>query len=163
MPLALSLGGDLSALAADRELVLIPTNTMGVAAALRLRRQLLALGYPRTLLAAPSRAACTSAAVDCVHIERFGYVHGEVTRVLLAKVYALAFLFSSGHSVLALDSDVTAFHPVADLWRSELAPASLVVQQERGIALNSGVVRVQHVERLTASGAAASETTGAGC
>ena len=79
-----------------RDLCIIPTNSFGLTAALRLRKRLMELHYPHTVFAAAARAVCHAGAVDCVFVERFNFVHGLVTHVLLAKVYAVAKLFAAG-------------------------------------------------------------------
>ncbi len=143
---SLSLDGDLSTIASD--VTLIPSDIGGLVAADRLRARFVHLSFPGVMIAAPSAATCRVAKSDCVFFERARLILGRVARVLLAKTYAVMKLFEHGKDVFVCDSDVAIFRPMHDVWRGELANASLVVQEEIDrVVLNSGMLRVQHVSR----------------
>ena len=146
LPLMLSLDGDLSTISSV-DVTIIPSNIGGLVAASRLRAQLVLLKFPAVMLATPDVATCSAAMVDCLYFDRISLNFGRVARVLLAKTYAVMKLFEAQKDVFVCDSDVAVFQSMANLWRGELANTSLIVQEEySGVVLNSGMLRVQHVE-----------------
>ena len=121
------------------QLVVVPTNKGGLAAALWLRREISRLGVLDVpLLVSGTANLCAHVKVPCAYTVQCNERHGSFGRVLCAKIFALARLFVAGADVFVIDSDAVvlsakAFH----LWRGPMRNTSMICQED-GPFINSG-------------------------
>ena len=121
------------------QLVVVPTNKGGLAAALWLRREISRLGVLDVpLLVSDTANLCAHVKVPCAYTVQCTEPHGSFGRVLCAKLFALARLFVAGANVFVIDSDAVvlsakAFH----LWRGPMRNTSMVCQVDHPF-INTG-------------------------
>jgi len=132
-----------------RQLVVVPTNRIGLVSALRTHHEVSRLGVLDVpLLVSDTAQLCAHVKVPCAYTTQCTESRGSFAQVLCAKLFALARLFASGADVFVIDSDaaVLSAEPFR-LWRGPLLNASMLCQEDEPL-FNSGMVRVQHVSPL---------------